>query len=212
VKVNPGEEYRLVNLRDDWIQTDVRVGDIINIIGSFTPLPPYSRSRTFSAPSPISTITLTANANLLILHPDTLLTTTALSSATYCPRKAILSLLLRSTSCTLSSPTDITPSLVWGNILHEVMQACLRAGQWDDLWVEERISDEVRKEKCLGDLVKLGGVGVEEAIREVKTRARGLKVFGEKYMRNVPQVYILQILIHCLLLFLLSFLFDISGN
>lgn len=187
MKLDHGEERRFVILRDDWTQTDVRVGDTINIIGLFTPLPCHSNSTT-GAPPPKSTITLTASANLLVLHPDTLLTATALSSAPTCPRKPILSLLLRSTSCTSATSTDITPSLVWGNILHEVMQACLRAGRWDDVWIEERIAEEVRREKGLGDLVKLGGVGVEEAVREVKARAGGLKVFGEKYMRNLPKV------------------------
>jgi hypothetical protein len=36
-------------------------------------------------------------------------------------------------------------------------------------------------------LVKLG-VGIEEAIREVKARAKGLKVFGERYMAQTPKV------------------------
>lgn len=81
---------------------------------------------------------------------------------------------------------------------------CLRAGRWDDAWIEERIAEEVRKEQGLGDLVKLGGVGVEEAIREVKARAGGLTVFGERYMRDVPKVDFL--------LYIISVMICISGD
>lgn len=88
------------------------------------------------------------------------------------------------------SGSDITPSLVWGNVLHEVMQSCLREGRWDSRWIDERIRKVVRggeSGRGLGDLVKLG-VSIEEAIREVKARAGGLKAFGEKYMASVPKV------------------------
>ena len=50
------------------------------------------------------------SANLLILHPDMLLTATALSKAPQCMRKPLLTSLVRSTS-------DITPALVWGSML-----------------------------------------------------------------------------------------------
>jgi DNA replication ATP-dependent helicase Dna2 len=88
------------------------------------------------------------------------------------------------------SSSDITPSLVWGNILHEVMQGCLREGQWGGEWIDERIERVVRAGeggRGMGDLVRLG-VGVEEAVREVKARAGGLKTFGERYMAHSPKV------------------------
>lgn len=67
------------------------------------------------------------------------------------------------------------------------MQACLRASRWDDAWIDERIAEEVRREKYLEDLVRLGGVSVEEAVREVKARAEGLKVFGKRYIGMMPK-------------------------
>ena len=80
---------------------------------------------------------------------------------------------------------------MWGNILHEVMQGCLREGKWGSAWIDERIAKVVTAGeggRGMGDLVKLG-VSVEEAIREVKARAGGLKVFGERYMSHTPKVH-----------------------
>lgn len=88
------------------------------------------------------------------------------------------------------SSSDVTPSLVWGNILHEVMQKCLREGQWGSDWIDDKIAKVVRGEdggRGLADLVKLG-VTVEEAIREVKARAGGLRAFGERYISQTPKV------------------------
>ncbi|KAJ7784549.1 DNA replication factor Dna2-domain-containing protein [Mycena metata] len=159
-------ECRSVILTDEWAETDVRVGDIINVLGSFT------HSGT-STPS----ISITTSHNFIILHPDLLLTPSALSSALECRRKPLLSSLVRSSS-------DTTPALVWGNILHEVMQACMNAGRWEDPWVEEKIEEVIREK--ISDIAKIN-LSVEDARREIKLRAKGLKAFSEKYISDSPK-------------------------
>lgn len=151
-----------MQLLDDWIDTDVRAGDTINVLGAFS--------------SP--TISITAKENFVILHPDLLLTATTLANAPQCTRKPLLSLLVRSGS-------DTTPALVWGNMLHEVVQTCLRAGRWDEAWMDARIEAVVRR--GLDDLVRIG-VGIEAAQREMKSRAKGLATFSNRYMADTPHV------------------------
>ncbi|KXN86785.1 DNA replication ATP-dependent helicase/nuclease DNA2 [Leucoagaricus sp. SymC.cos] len=172
VKLDPGEERRSVTLQDDWIVTDARIGDIINVIGPFE-TPAATSSTSFVTPS----IRITSKSNYLILHPDILITATALSNASQCRRKPLLSSLVRSTS-------DITPALVWGNILHEVMQLCMSENRWEQKWVEERINEAVKKN--LVNIVRIE-MTVEEALTEVKVRAKGLLVFAEKYLGNKPK-------------------------
>ncbi|KAH7929561.1 Dna2-domain-containing protein [Leucogyrophana mollusca] len=162
VRVHRGE-HRSVILRDDWANSDIRAGDIINVLGEFD---------LFS-----KVITVSSQSNLLIHHPDLLLTATALSNAPQCRRKPLLSALVRSTS-------DVTPAIVWGNMLHEVMQSCMISQRWDERWIDERIDEVVRR--SLAELVKIG-LGVDEAKREVKTRSKGLRVFSERYMADVPK-------------------------
>ncbi|KAF8123075.1 DNA replication factor Dna2-domain-containing protein [Mycena galopus ATCC 62051] len=159
-------ERRSVILADEWARTDVRVGDIVNVLGSFT------KSGT-STPS----ISITSSENILILHPDLLLTPSALSTSLECRRKPLLSGLVRSSS-------DTTPALVWGNILHEVMQASMSTGRWEDRWVEERIEEVIRER--ISDIAKIN-LSVEDARREIKLRAKGLKAFSEKYLADSPR-------------------------
>ncbi|THU76580.1 Dna2-domain-containing protein [Dendrothele bispora CBS 962.96] len=163
-------EYRSVSLQDDWVFTDVRVGDIINVLGEFT-----VRSQS-SSTSPLS-ITISSKHNFLILHPDLLLTATSLSTASQCRRRPLLSSMIRSS-------TNVSPALVWGNLLHTVMQNCLSSGRWDERWVDEQIEEVVRD--SLLDLVKIN-VNVETAIAEVKARAKGVHTFFERYLADEPK-------------------------
>lgn len=80
--------------------------------------------------------------------------------------------------------SDVTPALVWGNILHEVMQLCMNENRWGQNWVEERIDEVVRKN--LVNIVKIE-MTVEEASREVKVRAKGLMAFADKYLGTEPK-------------------------
>ncbi len=194
MSVETGKEERRVVLRDDWFYTDVRkgkhpqiliivseshtylasTGDIVNVIGTFDLAPSSSSVLRY-------TIDIDAKKNLLIHHPDILITATALSNASACRRRPLLQTLVRSS-------TEITPALVWGNILHEVMQICLREERWDERFMDAKLGEVVRAN--LGSLLKIE-VTVEHAIREVKLRAGGLKNFAEKYIAKKPKVGVL---------------------
>ena len=147
--------------------------DILNILGTFS-----APSPSFSTGFPKRCISLTTSANLLILHPDILLTATALSNAPQCMRKSLLTTLVRSTS-------DITPALVWGSMLHEVMQRCLLEKRWDEAWIDKCLHNAISG--GLGELVKLG-LSEEIALIEMRERAKDFKVFAERYLGDVPKV------------------------
>ncbi|KAJ3830368.1 Dna2-domain-containing protein [Lentinula raphanica] len=164
-------ERRSVVLQDDWVTTGIKPKDIINIIGTFMPLSQSSSSIT-------SSITISSKHNLLILHPDLLLTATAVSTAAQCRRRPLLSGMVRSSS-------DMSPALVWGHILHTVVQACLSDRCWNDRFLDEKI-DEVVRENLL-DLVRIN-VNVETAISEIKARAKGVQSFFDRYMSDSPKV------------------------
>ncbi|KAJ4472562.1 Dna2-domain-containing protein [Lentinula edodes] len=163
-------ERRSVILQDDWVTSGVRPKDIINVIGTFTPL-------LQSSSSIISSIVISSKHNLLILHPDLLLTATAVSTAAQCRRRPLLTSMVRSSS-------DVSPALVWGHILHTVVQACLSAHCWDDRWLDDKIDEVVREN--LVDLVRIN-VNVETAINEVKARAKGVQSFFNRYMSETPK-------------------------
>ncbi|KAM6495129.1 Dna2 domain containing protein [Amanita muscaria] len=156
---------RTVILRDDWVHTDINTGDTIHVIGSFT--------HNGASPS----IEITSKDNLVIHHPDLLVTITAVSTAWQCRRKPLLSGLVRSS-------TDYTPALVWGNMLHEVMQTCLSENKWEAAYIDEQIGLVISR--GLMDLVRID-TSVHEAWRELHERSKGLQAFAAKYLSQVPK-------------------------
>ncbi|KAH8109923.1 Dna2-domain-containing protein [Phellopilus nigrolimitatus] len=165
-------ERRKVILTDDWLETDVRQYDTLNIIGLFSSC--HENGRTSSE---CLTITVSAKRNLLILHPDLLITATSVANAPHCSRRPLLSLLLRSS-------TDATPALVWGNMLHEIIQRCFTNHRWDAQHIETAVDDIIRK--GLNELVRIG-VSVEEAKAELGKRAGGLRTFGDRFIGEIPK-------------------------
>ncbi|KAI9068877.1 Dna2-domain-containing protein [Trametes sanguinea] len=169
MSVVPTKETRQVVLKDDWTHTDIRAGDTINVIGDWPkPSPPDTGHLT---------ITIDSKHNLFVHHPDILLTATALSNASQCLRKPLLSQMVRSSS-------DVTPALVWGNMLHEVMQTCLSVERWDDKFINKCIEEVAQR--GLGELLRID-MGIDQAITEVKARAKGIKAFSEKYIAPSPK-------------------------
>ncbi|KAI0674044.1 Dna2-domain-containing protein [Trametes maxima] len=164
-------DSRQVILRDDWTHADVQVGDTINVIGEWISLPPPHSS------SSVTTVTICSKYNLFIHHPDVLLTATSLSNASQCLRKPLLSGMVRSSS-------DVTPSLIWGNMLHEVMQTCLSTARWDDKFVDKQIAEVAQR--GLGELLRID-MAADQAVIEVKGKAKGLKMFAEKYISPSPK-------------------------
>ncbi|KAG8995284.1 Tripartite DNA replication factor [Tulasnella sp. JGI-2019a] len=170
------DEKRLVILKDDWVLTNVRSGDTINIIGHFA----IKRSTIQASSSSVtiaSSITITALKNIIILHPDLLLTSTSISSTSQCARKPLISSLLH-------SPFNVTEASTWGTMLHEVMQACLSEGRWDKPFIEERTDQAVRG--GLGELLRIS-IGVEKAKEEVRTKAVGIEKFSSKFIGDAPK-------------------------
>ncbi|KAF6760438.1 AAA domain-containing protein [Ephemerocybe angulata] len=160
------KHQQVIYLQNDWYDTDVRPGDIVNAVGPF--------EHTSSAKPSIK---ITSQSNLLILHPDILLTATALSNAPQCARKPLLSSLVRASN-------DISPALVWGNMLHEVMQNCLSEKRWEEEWINEQIEEVLLN--GLGMLLALN-VSIVTARTELRKRAIGLQIFKERYISDVPK-------------------------
>ena len=85
--------------------------------------------------------------NLLIHHPDTLLTPSLLASAPNCQCRPLVTALVR-------APSPPTPALVYGTVLHDVVQKCLKEKHWDTPWIEARVDTTLSM--AFGDLVRAG--------------------------------------------------------
>lgn len=114
--------YR-INLRYDWSQTEVHIHDYVNLLGEF------DDSRTCD---------VDFEKNFIILHPDTLISSTHVADGINCLRKAVL-------EDRVKAANDYTPDLVYGSILHELFQLSLSANKFTQEFLMSKIDDMLIK-------------------------------------------------------------------
>jgi DNA replication ATP-dependent helicase Dna2 len=69
-------------------------------------------------------------------------------------------------------------------MLHEIMQACLTEGRWDDKWIEAKTDEIVRQ--GMDSLVKLN-LNLDVAKAEIRKRAQGLQSFSQRFIGESPR-------------------------
>ncbi|BGP34795.1 DNA replication endonuclease-helicase Dna2 [Rhodotorula toruloides] len=160
------DDLRRVALYDDWVDTPVVAGDIVNLVGDF------------DLAAKDTPLQLTRSHGLLILHPDILVSSTKVADSSHCTRKAVLQEIIRTVG-------GSTPSLLYGNMLHSLLQSCMTEGRWDDEYRHGRI-EEVVKEYA-GQLWTID-VGFEKAKEELLNRSQEFEAFAERFIREKPNV------------------------
>ena len=103
-----------VILRSPWVYLEIKEGDIIHVIEGKN----FSNKRLLSDTKDPQT--QLPNDNLLVLHPDLLLSATTIGSAIRCQRSSSIQLLFQDTRGEVSLPMTI------GNIVHELLQSSLK--------------------------------------------------------------------------------------
>ncbi|KAG9094521.1 Tripartite DNA replication factor [Ceratobasidium sp. 370] len=197
------QEVLEIILKDDWVTTRLRTGDLVNVLGEFTEIPrKVQNTSSLHNLSPTSTITISSQQNTLILHPDLLLPITSISNASICPRKPLLTMLVP----TPIFPPSLTPlpslfnsepepstdvakldksqePLIWGTLLHEVVQDCLAAGTWSKAGISAAITRVLRNPASLSQLFRVDR-SLKEAEDELRMRAGGLEGFARRFIRG----------------------------
>ncbi|TNY23878.1 DNA replication factor Dna2-domain-containing protein [Rhodotorula diobovata] len=161
------EGVRQVLLCDDWVDTPVTAGDIVNLID----LPHLAAA---SSDTPVH---LTRSVGLLVLHPDILVSSTKVADSSHCTRKAVLQELIR----TLGGSS---PSLLYGNMLHALLQSCMTDGKWDDEYRFERI-DEIVKEN--GGMLWELEMSFDKVRLELRERSKEFQAFAKRFSGSKPK-------------------------
>ncbi|BGP51084.1 DNA replication endonuclease-helicase Dna2 [Rhodotorula kratochvilovae] len=161
------EGLRQVLLCDDWVDAPVKTGDTVNLVD----LPDLASS---PADTPLQ---LTRSSGLLILHPDILVSSTKVADSSHCTRKAVLQELIRTLG-------QSTPSLLYGNMLHALLQSCMSDNTWDDEYRFARIDDIVKEN---GGMLWELEVSFDKARMELRERSKEFEAFAERFAGDKPK-------------------------
>ncbi|KYR00392.1 DEAD/DEAH box helicase domain-containing protein [Tieghemostelium lacteum] len=111
---------RTIVMVGEWLYSPVYSGNFVNVIGDF---------------DETNSILISNQKNLLVLHPDILITGTELSNSYSCARRTVLKDQLKWTM-----DSSVVP--LYGSIVHEIFQQCLRTNSFSLLDIE-RFKNEI---------------------------------------------------------------------
>lgn len=118
--------------------------------------------------------------NLLILHPDHLISSTVVGDSFTCTRKAVLQDRVKATS-------DANQATIYGNMLHEIFQEAMRANRWDDEFMSTTI--DILAAQHLETLFEIQ-IELVTAIENLKARVVDLQAWAEIFISAKPKVCI----------------------
>ncbi|KAF1799088.1 DNA replication factor Dna2-domain-containing protein [Mucor lusitanicus] len=148
-------------LRQEWEQTRVMVGDVVHI--------PYTTN--------LGEIIIDNQKNFIVVHPDRLISCTAVADSYSCLRKSVLQLKVKGVS-------EYTEALVHGNIIHAVLQHALQTGDFAVSSVKQQMKNVIAD--SLEDLYAMDQ-DEETALAILEEYADHIHAFGTKYVNQYPR-------------------------
>ena len=150
-------------LRQAWVDSPCTPESLVHLIGDF---------------DRCGQCVVDNSQNLLILHPDHLISSTAVGDSFTCIRKAVLQDRVKATS-------DTNQSNIYGNMLHELFQEAMRVNRWDDEFMTTTIENLATQN--LEKLFEIQ-IGHDTAVEQLKTRAVDLQAWAKIFMSARPRV------------------------
>ena len=154
---------KAITLRNSWFDSPCSPGSYIHLIGEF---------------NKAGQCIIDDHHNMLILHPDHLLSATVVADSFSCTRRAVLQDRVKSTG-------EACEPTIYGSMLHEIFQETMRANRWDTEWLTATI-DII----ALRFLEQLFEINIEyvRAIEHLKTKVKELQAWAEIFVRVRPKV------------------------
>ncbi len=159
---------KAIILRQAWIDTPCLPESYVHIIGDFDHL---------------GQCIVDNSQNLLILHPDHLISSTVVGDSFTCTRKAVLEARVKAAS-------DANQATLYGHLLHEIFQEALKANKWDDDFMTSLI--ETIATRSLESLFELQ-IELPIAVEQLRARAVDLQAWAEIYVAPKPKVQLFSV-------------------
>lgn len=128
--------------------------------------------------SPTGQIMIDDSQNMLILHPDHLLSATVVADSFGCMRRAVLQDRIKAAS-------RANPPMLYGTLLHELFQEALKANRWDSEFLLDTV-DKIMPSK-FDTILEINSTC--EAVKEhLSSKLPELQAWAEVFVRARPRV------------------------
>lgn len=160
--------FKQIFLRQAWCETPCTPDSYVHVIGQF---------------SKTGQCIVDDHINMLILHPDHLISATVVADSFDfgCMRRAVLQDRVKATS-------RANPPMLYGTLLHELFQEALRANKWDSNFLSETI-DRLLPSK-FETILEINST-CEEVKAHLSSKLPELQSWARVFVRAEPRVSIL---------------------
>lgn len=162
IQAERSKATRTVHLRGDWVDTPVHPKSYVHIIGDF---------------EPSGRCIIDNTKNILILHPDQLISATVVADSFSCMRRAVLQDRVKASS-------EASAPLIYGTLLHEIFQEALMENKWDPTYINAVIDRAMRKH--IEDLYTIK-VTFTDAREHLASKMPELRGWAEKFISSYPR-------------------------
>jgi len=156
-------QNKAITVRQSWFDSPYSPGSYVHLIGDF---------------DQAGQCVVDEFQNLLILHPDHLISATVVADSFSCTRRAVLQDRVKATS-------ESSEPQIYGHVLHEIFQEAMKANRWDTEWlttVIERVA--MRYLETLFEI----NVELVRAIDHLKSKITDLQSWAEVFVTARPKV------------------------
>lgn len=160
-----------IYLRQSWYDTRCTDGSYVHVIGHFNAQ---------------QICVVDDNHNMLILHPDHLISALVVADSFGCLRRAVLQDRIKATS-------DPSPPQTYGTILHEIFQEAMKANRWDTDWLNNAIDMIVAQH--IEDLYAIK-LSIPQAVEHMRSKMPELQSWAGVFVKARPSVWLSSFICH----------------
>lgn len=154
---------KIIILQESWFDSPCDKGSFVHLVGDFD-----SQGHCI----------VDNSQNMIILHPDHLISATVVSDSTSCPRRAVLQDRIKYSG-------DVGKAQVFGNIFHEVFQEAIRTNTWDLGSLSKLVNSVIVRH--VEDLYLIQ-MSAPEGFEYIMGRISAMRSWAETFLRVTPTV------------------------
>jgi len=167
VKDEKTKLQKIVILRESWFDTPCIKESYIHLIGEF---------------DAAGQCIVNDSHNMIILHPDHLISATVVADSISCQRRAVLQDRVKAFG-------ELGKPQAFGVFFHEIFQEALKANRWDLDSLRTLVERVLTRH--IEDLYVIR-MSVPEAVEHVMNKIPALKTWADVFLRTKPSVCVLQ--------------------
>lgn len=152
-----------VILRQSWFETPCTVSSFVHITGSF---------------DKNGQCIVDDTHNILVLHPDHLISATVVADSFSCLRRAVLQDRVKATG-------EASAPMMYGHMLHELFQEALKANTWDNASLVKIMEEMLpRHYETMAEI----GLSVNQVQEHIKSKFPEIRGWAEVFISSIPKV------------------------